>query len=64
VVERGEERLVQKFVAQSAVEALDEGILLGLAERNVVPLDPSLLRAAQDRHAGEFRSVEFKRPDA
>ena len=57
MVERGEERLVQKFVAQSAVEALDEGILLRLAGRNVMPLDPSLLCPAQYCHAGELGAV-------
>ena len=55
--ERGEQRLVQELVAQPAVEALDEGILLRLAGRDVVPFDPRLLRPAQDRHAGELGAV-------
>ncbi len=37
--ERGEQGLVQQFVAEAAVEALDEGILLRLARRDVVPFD-------------------------
>ena len=41
--ERGEQRLVEQFVAQPAVEALDEGVLGRLAGRDVVPLDPYLL---------------------
>jgi len=40
--ERSEERLVQQLVAQPAVEALDEGILLWLARRDVMPFDPCL----------------------
>jgi hypothetical protein len=41
--ERSEERLVQQLVAQLAVEALDEGILLRLARFDVMPFDPCLL---------------------
>ena len=37
--ERGEQGLVQALVAQPAVEALDEGVLLRLAWRDVVPVD-------------------------
>ena len=55
--ERGEQRLVQEFVAQPAVERLDEGVLDGLSRRDVVPLDPGLVGPAQDGVAGELRSV-------
>ena len=41
--ERSEERLVQQLVAQPAVEALDEGILLRLARCDVMPFEPCLL---------------------
>ena len=37
---RREQRFVQAFVPQPAVEALDEGVLLGFAGRNVVPPMP------------------------
>jgi hypothetical protein len=39
VRERAEQRLVQQLIAQAAFGAFDEGILLRLAGRNVVPLD-------------------------
>ncbi len=55
--ERREQRLVEEFVAQTAIEALDEGLLGQLAGRNVVPLDPHLLAPAQDRHAGQLGAV-------
>ena len=37
--ERGEQRLIEKFVAQAGVETLDEGVLGRLAGRDVMPLD-------------------------
>jgi hypothetical protein len=37
--ERCEEGLIQQLVAQPAVEALNEGVLLRLAGRDVVPLE-------------------------
>ena len=43
LTERGEHGLVQQFVAEPAVKALDEGVLLGLAWCDVVPLDLLLL---------------------
>ncbi len=55
--EAGEDRLVQELVAQTRIEALDEPVLIGLARRDVVPLDIALLRPAQDRHAGQFGAV-------
>ena len=42
------------FIPQSAVEALDEGILHGLTRRNVVPCDAALIGPCQDGVAGEF----------
>jgi hypothetical protein len=45
--ERAEQRFVQQLITQAAIEAFDEGILLRLAGRNVVPPDLSILRPAQ-----------------
>lgn len=50
---RDEQRLVEKLVAQSPVEALYEDVLFGLAGCDVVPLDAPLLAPTQDRHAGQ-----------
>ena len=44
--QRGEQRFVKAFVPQAAVEALDEAVLHRLAQSDVMPLDPSLLRPA------------------
>ena len=48
VGERGEQRLVEQFVAQPAVETLDEGVLGRLAGRDVVPFDALVLLPAED----------------
>ena len=66
-LERDEQRLVEAFVAQAAVEALDLAVLLRLAWRDVVPLDRALLRPPQDRQAGQFGAVvadDHQRRDA
>ncbi len=47
---------VQAFIAQAAVEALDESILYGLAGLDVVPGN-SVDRPAQDRDAGQLGAV-------
>src|SRR6266550_6204327 len=52
-----EQGLVEAFVPQPAVEALDERILLRLSGRDIMPLDAVLLRPAQHRHAGELGTV-------
>jgi len=44
VRQRFEQRLVQQFVAQLSVEALDEAVLLRLPGRDVVPADASRIR--------------------
>ena len=54
--ERGEQGLVQQFVAQAAVEALDKSILLRLAWGEVVP-NTALLRPVQDRVRGQLSAV-------
>jgi len=43
VTQRGEQRLIQKLVAEPAVEALDKGILLRLTGSDLVPFDAALL---------------------
>jgi hypothetical protein len=48
--ERGEQRLVEEFVAKPCVETLDEGVLGGLTGRDVVPFDPRLLAPAPWQH--------------
>ena len=52
-----EERLVQELVPQPPVETFDEGVLGRLSGRDVVPADIAVLALAQDRHAGQLRSV-------
>ena len=54
---RDEDVLVQAFVAQPAVEALDEDVLHRLARRDVVPLDPGILGEAQDGPADQLCAV-------
>ena len=46
VRQRSEQRLVEQFVAQPAVEALDEAVLLRFSGRDVVPADAGLVRPA------------------
>ena len=53
----GEQRLVQAFVTQPPVEAFDEAVLLRLARRDVMPVDPAILRPLEDRHAGQLGAV-------
>ena len=43
VLDRGEQRLVQQFIAQPPVKTLDEGVLCWLAWRDVVPIDVAFL---------------------
>ena len=52
-----EELLVQAFVAQAAVETLDESVLLRLARIDVVPFDAVRVGPFQDGLAGELGSV-------
>ena len=47
-----EQRLVEKFIPEPAVEALDEAILLRLAGLNVVPGNARLQLPAQHRVRG------------
>ena len=52
-----EDLLVQHLVAQAADEALDEGVLLGLAGRDVVPVETGAVGPRQDRARGELGAV-------
>ena len=55
--QRNEQGLVEAFVPQAAVEALHEAVLHRLSRCDVVPLDPSFLRPAQDRRRGQFGAI-------
>lgn len=57
MAERHEQRLVEAFVTQAAVEALDLAVLLRLARRDVVLLDWALLRPYQDHQADQLGAV-------
>ncbi len=54
IVQAVEHLLVQEFVAQAAVEAFDEGVLLGLARVDIMPVDIVVVRPFQDRPTGEL----------
>ena len=53
----GEQRFVETFIAQPAIEAFAERILLRLAGSDVVPGDASLLRPAQDGRRGQRGAI-------
>lgn len=55
--QRREQRLVQQFIPQPTVEALDEGILHGLARGDVVPCDAALVGPGRDGVVGELAAV-------
>jgi hypothetical protein len=57
VRQRAEQRLVQEFIPQPSIEALDEGVLDRLARRDVMPGHPAVVRPAQDRIRGEFAAI-------
>ena len=52
-----EDLLVQELVAQAAIEAFYEGVLLRLARVNVMPGHPVLVGPLQDGAAGELGAV-------
>jgi len=52
VIQCIEEFLVQELVAQAAIERLDEGILLGLAWVDVMPIDVIVVRPFEDGPTG------------
>ncbi|SSP03799.1 Uncharacterised protein [Acinetobacter baumannii] len=53
----GEDLLVQALVAEPAVEAFDEAILLRLARRDVMPGHAGAVGPLEDRPAGHLRPV-------
>ena len=55
--EIGEQVLVEAFVAQPAVEQLDEAVLGRLSRRDVVPLDALVLLPAKDCPLRQFGAV-------
>ncbi len=55
--QRREQGLVEAFVAQAAVEALDEGVVGRLARRDVMPFDLAFLKPAQDRCRGQLGAI-------
>lgn len=57
IVQAVEHSLVQELVAQAAVEAFDDGILLRLSRVDVMPLDIVVVCPFQDRPAGELGAV-------
>lgn len=57
VLEAPEQGLVEALVAQPAVEALDEGVPLGLAGGDAVPLDVVDLVRLQDRRRCRLGAV-------
>lgn len=60
LAQRREEHLVQAFVPEASIEALDERILLRLAWLYVMPIDAMRTTLGQDRHSGQFRAVVGK----
>ncbi len=57
MAQRREQRLVQAFVAQATIEALDITLLLRFAGSDVMPLDLPVLHSTQDRQAGQLGPV-------
>src|SRR3954449_6974526 len=66
-VQSAEQVLVEAFVAEATIEALDETILHRLSPSDVVPLDGVILLPLQDRSGGQLRAVvadDHQRPSA
>lgn len=57
VVQCAEQRLIQAFFPQFAVEAFDEPVLLGLARCNIVPIDAGFLHPLEYCPACELSAV-------
>lgn len=57
VLERREQRFVQRFIPQPPVEALDNGVLGWLAVCEVGQNNAALSRSLQDRQDAELRAV-------
>ena len=57
VGEAAEEVLIETFISQSVIEALDKAILHGLACLNVMPLNTALLLPLKDGARRQLRAV-------
>lgn len=57
LAKRREQRLVQAFVSETAVEALDKRVLLRFARLSVVPLNAHRLAPSQDRHTVQLGAI-------
>ena len=55
--QRGEQVLVQALVAQATIKAFDKAVLLRLARRDVMPLDPGVLAPGEDGVTGELGAI-------
>lgn len=55
--QRAEERFIEAFIAQLAVKAFDKAVLLGLARRDVVPINACILNPFEDRHTRELSAI-------
>ena len=51
------QRFIGAFILQLAIEALDKADMSGLSERDVMPVDASILNPFEDRHSGELSTV-------
>ena len=51
------QRVVEALVPEATAEALHEGVLHGLAWRDLVPFDAGLLAPSQDRDRGQYGAV-------
>ena len=54
---RWEQVLVQALVAQATIERFHEAVLLRLARRDVMPLDPGVLAPREDSMTGQLGAV-------
>ena len=57
IIQTVEDLLVEQLVAQAAVEAFDEGILLRFARIDIIPINIVIAGPLQDRTTGELGSV-------
>ena len=53
IIQPIEKMLIEALIAQATVEAFDEGVLGGLAGRDIVPLDLGVLDPFEDRVTGQ-----------
>jgi hypothetical protein len=56
IVERNKDMLVEAFVAQAAIEGLDEAVLCCCTPGDIVPVEPAE-RPAQHRRASQLAAI-------